>query len=134
MLGKGVLAHDFEVSFPGRWIKSSIQGSGVPQTDGDSALYHIDKPELMVQRRQLSPIPFLPGAVSDPASTAKPNSQANEKREYVAQHSDEVIEKANRGEFPTRTQFVEPVVRPDRKTPQPLSTRRLKKSTTSRRR
>ena len=136
ILGKhGVLALDFETSFEGRKLPSTIAGSGASAIPKD-----IDLPLIQISPQavpSVSPIPFLPNVPSaeTSAEASKAPARAAEapfrlptsssEGEFVVQHSDEVMEKANRGEYPSQTQFVEPT---PAKASRPLSTKRLKRN------
>jgi len=127
LLGKGVLAAGLEVSFPGRYRPSTIKVSKSTPVDGfDEAATTFAKapPRAKITRTT----PFIPGisltdwqleeqarladnrseASSSSADAAATTGGSDVDQEYLPDHSDEVMEKANRGERPVPTKFVDP--------------------------
>lgn len=152
--GKGtVLAHDLEVSFRGTKRKSSIDVGEIRlherkiTQDEASAYFTADgdaiHPALVASTVDESPGLFFHG-ISAPRwqleqqgreqlrlmqqqqlqeAAAKAAQESN--REYMPQFSDEVMEKANRGEYPMETQFVEKT--PPNSKPSKVSVKRLQR-------
>lgn len=149
VLGKGVLAANLQVSFPGERRKSTIQGSGLGAVTVSPAPTS-EAPALSLQPKlpPQSNFPFIHG-VSAPAwqlveqqqqqqqsldlsssmgMAAAESPSREDEREYMPVHSDAVMEKANRGEMP-----VAPRIVPRQEIPTasaPLSMKRLKTKST----
>ena len=122
VLGKhGILAQDLEVSFAGHYRKSSIEPSPgvVPPTQSqNTVVLPNQKPAFQVK---LPEGPYVHG-VSAPLwqleeqqraleveKQMRQSEQSSSDREYMPQHSEEVMEKANRGEVPRATQILDPM-------------------------
>jgi membrane protein insertase Oxa1/YidC/SpoIIIJ len=149
VLGKNaVLAMDFTASFPGEYRKSTIQGSGILNspfagkaigtTISTNAAERSSPPAMKVVPPEG---PFING-VSAPLWQLVEQQEQQRKmqrddqveepvantlssdREYMPQFADEVMEKANRGEMPRATQFVN---RDKSKAPEKLNPKRFNK-------
>jgi membrane protein insertase Oxa1/YidC/SpoIIIJ len=118
VLGKGVLALDFEASFPGEYRKSTIKGSGMAPLKLES-MPKVEPPAMKVIRPTG---PFVSGVSAPPWQLveqqemlrrhAKEHAEEEMRqdvsdREYMPEFSDEIMAKANRGELPVATQFVD---------------------------
>lgn len=114
VLGKGVLALDYEVSFPGEYRKSTIEGSGIAHEPVPSSPEVLERP-IKASAPPKPTFPFIQGVSAPPwqleeqANMLKEEAtvEAADEREYMPQYDDEVMEKANRGELPRPTQFVD---------------------------
>ena len=127
LLGKGVLAQDFECSFPGTYRKSTIQveSSGMPSVQvaaGNTSDVDIAKPtgttpQFDLSSSPFSGLPFLPGVSAPPWQLAEQSHlfapspaadlSAASAPEAMPDFSDEVMAKANRGELPLATKLVD---------------------------
>ena len=140
LLGVGVLAPGYQASFAGKFRKSTIEGSGT--------VYQVS-PEPIVPAAVKPSVPDIPLMIPFIHGISAPPSQLIERkreeerqmqleantrtvdaktdnREYIPVYDDEVMEKANRGEFPTKIQFVEPEPTPLK--PSAVSLKRFKKA------
>jgi hypothetical protein len=142
LLGKGVLAQNFECSFPGTYRKSSIEGSGMPRMVELSTQASTTTPEMRSASLDLAASPFsrLPyvHGVSAPAwqlveqkhhfeSPAPVTGEASVEDQQG--FSDEIMAKANRGELPVATKLVDPTqARRVRRTPVKVNQKRNKGS------
>ena len=137
VLGVGVLARGYQASFAGTRRTSTIQGSDLSQVVRETILPETVQPK--VPEIQLM-VPFIHGISAPPSQlieqkreeermkelrtttfTAQPASD----REYMPQIDDDVMEKANRGELPSKIQFVERDIKPA--TSSAVSLKRFKK-------
>jgi hypothetical protein len=151
VLGKsGVLAMDFEASFPGEYRKSTIQGSGIQfslrkrchhnihlkaevvrlwclqkvHDNGVSApLWQLVEQQEQQRKMQRAKEPVEP--------TVEPTITTS--REYMPQFADEVMEKANRGEMPRATQIVD-MTKSKTQQNKPLNSKRFNKKKADKRR
>lgn len=151
VLGKGVLAAGLEASFPGTYRKSTIQVEGTSPVTSISAPSAGDKAS---SKPAISPTPsisfdgpFIHGISAPPWQLAEQQAnkaeamsesvsmsgQASADREYMPQYSDEVMEKANRGEKPVEIVFVDDDTGPSSQAPSQVSLKRLKKKGKQRR-
>jgi hypothetical protein len=120
LLGKGVLAQNFECSFPGTYRKSSIEGSGMPRMiEVSTQASTTATPELRSASLDLASSPFakLPyvHGISAPAWQLVQQKHLFESPAPVVDEaavedhfSDEIMAKANRGELPVATKLVDP--------------------------
>eukprot|EP00977_Amphora_coffeiformis_P003449 scaffold638_cov168-Amphora_coffeaeformis.AAC.31 len=126
LLGKGVLAENFECSFPGTYRKSTIEvsGSGMvsehlasttikTSTNVDGAA-PTPKPHLDVSTSPFAQLPYVHGVSAPPWQIAEQRhlfeaSQEEKKVDPIAapDFSDEIMAKANRGEMPVPTKLVD---------------------------
>lgn len=106
VLGKGVLANDLTVSFPGQNRKSTIQVLSAPSLN----ILEDKRPTMSVQTQaKATGGPFIHGISlpTSPQAELKSSNPDSPSREYMPEISDEVMDKANRGELPIATKFVE---------------------------
>lgn len=135
LLGKGVLAQDFECSFPGTYRKSTIdigESAGLPSVHvaanptsdttitslggGTTGTTTSAKPHLDIASSLFAELPFLPGVSAPPWQLAEqqhlfaprlPPEATTSVTNAVPDFSDEVMAKANRGELPIATKLVD---------------------------
>ena len=111
VLGKGVLAPGWRVSFAGRHIDSTIKGNGntppvqpIPLPTSGSNPGTKKRPTSF--QVTLPPLPHVQGVsaplwqLEEQQRLAQKESLNEDQREYLPQYSDDVIERANRGELP----------------------------------
>jgi membrane protein insertase Oxa1/YidC/SpoIIIJ len=137
LLGKGVLVHGWELSFPGSRRPSTIQ---VERRTGDQETtrmvepfaiepfpvevenkYRLTQPKLVLEA--MAKATYAPGVSAPPwqverqmrdaIATISDVEKIDSVREHLPTFSDDIIEKANRGEMPREVKFVEkPLVAP----------------------
>ena len=126
LLGKGILAHGFECSFPGTYRESTIQvdRSGLPSVQVDSKLPSeqplpagfdggASKAHLDISSSPFVKLPYIHGVSAPPWQIAEqqhlfqPPTTKPDKPEAIPDFSDEVMAKANRGEMPVATRMVD---------------------------
>jgi len=130
LLGKGVLAENFECSFPGTYRKSTIEVSGsgmtservvsttIKTTTGLDGASVTPKPHLDVSTSPFAQLPYVHGVSAPPWQIAEQRHlfEAPSKEEKVdpvaatvavPDFSDEIMAKANRGEMPVPTKIVD---------------------------
>jgi membrane protein insertase Oxa1/YidC/SpoIIIJ len=137
LLGVGVLAPGYQASFAGTFRESTIQGSDISPTVRETILPETVQPKVP----EIHPmIPFIHGISAPPIQLMEQKREEERKkelsttsstqqvadREYMPQFDDDVMEKANRGEFPSKIQFVERNVKIA--APSTVSLKRFKKS------
>lgn len=120
LVGKGVLAGEWTVSFAGTHRPSTIAGSSIDQRPLEAfRVYTAPKDQRPLNPQFRMEGPFIAG-VSAPYSQiveqqhqmlqqeqeAQLAAKHDQKREFMPQFSDEVIEKANRGEVPREVQIL----------------------------
>jgi membrane protein insertase Oxa1/YidC/SpoIIIJ len=137
LLGKGVLMYGWEVSFPGSRRPSTIQVERGRSDQNDTRIvepfaiepytveiekkYRLTQPKLV--SKVMAKTPYVPGVSAPPWQVERQQREAiaavtnvgtiDNIREHLPTFSDDIIEKANRGEMPREVQFMEqPLVAP----------------------
>ena len=104
LLGKGVLANNLEVSFPGRYIKSSL-----PAAAGVKPLSFIDAPKISISDQPgfFDGVTAPGGEAGSFQSVKSSVTKETPTVDHLPEFDDSVMEKANRGEIPTMTRVVD---------------------------
>lgn len=137
LLGKGVLMHGWEVSFPGTRRPSTLHvdrskesGSETHQQPVEPFVirpfsseieekYRLTQPSLTLAA--MSKSPYIPGVSAPPWQIERQQREAfaamevgetkeEDQRAYLPKFSNDIIEKANRGEVPREPQIVRPKI------------------------
>ena len=133
LLGKGVLAQNYECSFPGTYRKSTIEvsGSGMPSVHvastttpettitGLGGTAATPRPRFDISTSPFVQLPYVHGVSAPPSQiyeqrhlfeAPKDEEEEEEKKvdpAVVPDFSDEIMAKANRGEMPVPTKLVD---------------------------
>jgi membrane protein insertase Oxa1/YidC/SpoIIIJ len=127
VLGKnGILAPGWEVSFAGSHRKSTIEGSGITPTTEEvvGSSNGLSQRSLPTYITRFGDMPFVHGVSAPPWQLEEQEKerialeeeqeiqrqkqrQKEEEQNYMHQTTDDVMEKANRGDRPVPTRFVE---------------------------
>lgn len=108
VLGKhGILAREFEISFAGTARPSTIQGSGVTPIHETPSLSVGDNNPLQQFPKELADMPFIRGVTAPVSQLREQHPDWFDVPAPKPAPVDDRMEKANRGEMPVTTQFVE---------------------------